>query len=49
MWKEPYYDKFECHQLQEGYLSVQGRLCTDSNSEKSDPKLPPGLLNKASG
>jgi hypothetical protein len=28
------------HKLHEGYFSVQGRFCTDSNSEKSDPKKP---------
>jgi hypothetical protein len=37
MWKEPYYDKL---QLQEGYFSIQGKLCADSNSEKSDPMFP---------
>jgi hypothetical protein len=26
--------------LYEGYFSVQGRFCTDSNSKKSDPKQP---------
>jgi hypothetical protein len=36
-WKEPYYDKFQCHKLQEGYFSVQGRFCANSNSKKSDP------------
>jgi ABC-type transporter Mla maintaining outer membrane lipid asymmetry ATPase subunit MlaF len=30
----------KCHKLHEGYLSVQGRFCVDSNSEKSDPKQP---------
>jgi hypothetical protein len=25
--------------------SVQGRFCADSNSDKSDPKLPSGRLN----
>jgi len=32
----------KCHKLHEGYFSVQGRFCTDSNSEKSDPKKPSG-------
>jgi hypothetical protein len=49
MWKERYYDKFQCHKLQEGYFSVQGRFCSDSNSEKSDPKLSSRRLNKAPG
>jgi hypothetical protein len=30
----------KCHKLQEGYFSIQGRLCVDSNSEKSDPMFP---------
>jgi hypothetical protein len=36
-WKDPYYDKFQCHKLQEGYFNVQWRFCADSNSEKLDP------------
>jgi len=48
-WKEPYYDKFHCHKLQEGYFSIQGRFCADSNSEKSDPLFLSGQPSKASG
>jgi hypothetical protein len=40
---------YKCHKLQEGYFSVQGRFCTDSISEKSDPKLPSGRLSITSG
>jgi hypothetical protein len=36
-WKKPYYEKFLCHKLQEGYFSVQGRFYANSNLEKSDP------------
>jgi hypothetical protein len=32
----------KCHKLREGYFSVQGRFCVDSNSEKSNPKQPSG-------
>jgi hypothetical protein len=32
----------KCHKLHEGYFSVQGRFCADSNSEKLDPKQPSG-------
>jgi hypothetical protein len=32
----------KCHKLHEGYFSVKGRFCADSNSEKSDPKKPSG-------
>jgi hypothetical protein len=32
----------KCHKLHEGYFSVQGRFCVDSNSKKSDPKQPSG-------
>jgi hypothetical protein len=48
-WKEPYYDKFQCHKLQEGYFSVQGRFCVNSNSEKSDPLFPFGRHSHAFG
>jgi len=48
-WKEPYYDKFQSHKLQEGYFSVQGRFSADSNSEKLDPLFPSKRLGKASG
>jgi hypothetical protein len=47
-WKEPYYDKFQCHKLQESYFSIQGRFCADSNSEKSNILFPSGRLSKAS-
>jgi hypothetical protein len=30
----------KCHKLQEGYFSVQGRFCVDSDLEKLDPKHP---------
>jgi len=30
--RKPYYDKFQCHKLQQGYFSVQGRFYIDSNS-----------------
>jgi hypothetical protein len=33
-WKEPYYDKFQCYKVQEGYFRVLGRFCADSNSEQ---------------
>jgi hypothetical protein len=39
-WKDPYYDKFQSHKLLEGYFSVQGRFCVDSNSKKLDPLFP---------
>jgi len=39
-WKRPYYDKFQCHKLQEGYFSVQWRFCANFNSEKSDSLFP---------
>jgi hypothetical protein len=39
----------KCHKLQEGYFNVQGGLCADSYSEKSDPKLQSERLYKASG
>jgi hypothetical protein len=45
-WKEPYYDKFQYHRLQEGYFSVQGRFYANSNSEKSDPLFPSRRPNK---
>jgi hypothetical protein len=32
--KRPYYDKFQCHKLQECYFSVPGRFCVDSNLEE---------------
>jgi hypothetical protein len=32
--KKSYYDKFQCHKLQEGYFSVPGRFYEDSNSAK---------------
>jgi len=47
--KEPYYDKFQCHKLQEGYFSVPGRFCADSNSEKLDPLFLSGQPSQASG
>jgi hypothetical protein len=47
--KEPYYDKFQCHKLQEGYFGVQGRFCVDSNSKKLDPLFPSGRHSKAFG
>jgi hypothetical protein len=34
IWKQPYYDKFQCHKLQQGYFRVPGRFCADSNSAK---------------
>jgi hypothetical protein len=48
-WKEPYYDKFQYHKLQEGYFSVQGRFCTDSNLKKSDPLFSSKWPSKTSG
>jgi hypothetical protein len=30
----------KCYKLQEGYFSIQGRFCADSNSEKLDPMFP---------
>jgi hypothetical protein len=48
-WEEPYYDKFQCHKLQECYFNVQGRFYTDSNSEKSDPLFQSGRPSKMSG
>lgn len=48
-WKEPYYDNFQCHKLQESYFSVQGRFYLNSNSEKSDPLFPFERLSKSSG
>jgi hypothetical protein len=33
-WKESYYDKFQCHMLQESYFRDPGRFCADSNSAK---------------
>jgi hypothetical protein len=39
----------KCHKLQEGYFSVQGRFCADSNSDKLDPKLPSRRLSITSG
>jgi len=32
----------KCYKLHEGYFSVQGRFCVDSNSKKSDPKKQSG-------
>jgi hypothetical protein len=34
IWKEPYYDKFQCHKLQEGNFRVSGRFCAVDNSAK---------------
>jgi hypothetical protein len=34
IWKWPYYDKFQCHKLQEDNFKVPGRFCTISNSVK---------------
>jgi hypothetical protein len=47
-WKELYYDKFQCHKLQEGYFSVQGRFYANFNSEKSDLLFPSEQPDKAS-
>jgi hypothetical protein len=30
----------KCHKFQEGYFNIQGKLCADSHSEKSDPMFP---------
>jgi hypothetical protein len=48
-WKGPYYDKFQCPKLQEGYSNVQGRFCADSNSQKLDHLFPSRQSSKASG
>jgi hypothetical protein len=48
-WEEPYYDKFQCHKLQEGFFNVQGRFCVNSNSEKSDPLFSSRSPSTASG
>jgi hypothetical protein len=39
-WKEPYYDKFSVTSMRKAILKVPGRFCADSNSEKSNPKIP---------
>jgi hypothetical protein len=41
IWEKPYYDKLQCHKLQEGYFRIPGRFCADSNSEKSNPLFRP--------
>jgi hypothetical protein len=35
IWKEPYYDKFQCHKLQEGNSKVSERLCKVFQLSKS--------------
>jgi len=39
-WKEPYYDKFSVTSMKKAISKVPGKFCADSNSEKSDPKIP---------
>jgi len=48
IWKKPYYDKFLCHKLQEGYFGIPRRFCADSNSEMLDPLFPFGRPSKTS-
>jgi hypothetical protein len=40
IWKGPYYDKFQCHKLQEGNFKVPGRFCEVSNSVKVRSLVP---------
>jgi hypothetical protein len=37
IWKELYYDKFQCYKLQEGNFKIPGRFCEVSNSAKVRP------------
>jgi hypothetical protein len=46
--EEPYYDKFQCYKLQEGYFSDQGRFYADYNPEKLDPLFLSGWPSKTS-
>jgi hypothetical protein len=40
IWKELYYDSYSVTSFKKATSEIQGKFYADSNSEKSDPKLP---------